>query len=157
MLFRSLTEVLAQWTVVRKARDAQVAAARSNVEPTAAGGGEELEIGGLAAGEAMRTFGFSRELFTDLAGKFHHQYVGLPVELETALAANDGDKLMRLAHTVRGSAGYLGAADIKNHAAAVEDSLREGKGVDFVAPLVAELRSALKVVLDSTARFDTAA
>jgi two-component system sensor histidine kinase/response regulator len=144
-----LTAALSRWARDRKA--AGTPAPQAEPAPADAAG---WSMAGIDAATAMKDFGFSEELFIDLLGKFHRQYESLPTQLDAALAASDSDRLMKLAHTLRGSAGYVGATEARGHAGALEDAIRKGGvgGAEMTA-MVAALRASIITVLESTARF----
>jgi CheY-like chemotaxis protein len=72
-------------------------------------------------------------------------------ELENAMADADADRLMRTAHSLKSSAGQLGAAALQETAARIE-ALAEGGDVDTARPLVIVARAqftAVQAALDS--------
>jgi HPt (histidine-containing phosphotransfer) domain-containing protein len=75
-------------------------------------------------------------------------------DIRAALVTNDAESATRMAHTLKGVAGNLGASHVQDAAAAVEKLLRDGSGADathraitklaaVLDPFLARLRSAL--------------
>jgi HPt (histidine-containing phosphotransfer) domain-containing protein len=89
-----------------------------------------------------------------LLRQFAGQQADAVGEIRAALATNDTQSATRLAHTLKGVAGNLGARDVQDAAAVVEAQLRDGALADatnqalaqlavVVDPLLARLRAAL--------------
>jgi HPt (histidine-containing phosphotransfer) domain-containing protein len=68
-------------------------------------------------------------LYRSLLVKLHDQYRGAAVELAALLERGDAEGARILAHTVKGVAGNVGAADLQEAAAAVEAALKAGEAV----------------------------
>ena len=74
-----------------------------------------------------------QSLFLDLLGKFLAGQTGAAQAIQAALAAGDPALAERAAHTLKGTAGNIGASHLQDEAMAVEMGLREG------LPVTAEL------------------
>ena len=70
--------------------------------------------------------------------------------LAEKLANNDRDGLKQLAHTLKGSAGSVGAATLSAAAAAFDAALHKNAGPDEIATCCAALIAALKWLIDGT-------
>lgn len=83
----------------------------------------------------------SPRFFRDLIDQFLAQGREKLVELREGLRSQDVERIARVAHTLRGSAGSLGARRLSFLAGAVEDDLRAGASripEDRIAAIEAE-------------------
>jgi two-component system sensor histidine kinase/response regulator len=112
-------------------------------------------IEGLDITDGLRRVGGNKTLYVKLLRQFASQQADTVEQIRAALAANDVESATRLAHTLKGVAGNLGAGGVQNAAAAVETLLRDrspadatGQALEQVAevldPLLARLRATLE-------------
>jgi two-component system sensor histidine kinase/response regulator len=114
-------------------------------------------IAGLDTGDGLSRVGGNRKLYLKLLRQFVDQQ-GRSVEHVTdALAARDTPLAERLAHTLKGVAGNIGAKRVHSAAAALENAIRQRAApgdVDSarqeVAAALAPLVTGLRAVLGST-------
>ena len=113
------------------------------------------EIEGLDVAKAIRLVGGSPKLFVDLLRRFTDKFLDAGERIRADLEAGRDKDAERLAHTVKGSVGYIGAADLFVCAQALEAALRTGDRAevdrllpDFTAQLAA-LGTTLKAFLAS--------
>jgi CheY-like chemotaxis protein len=111
-------------------------------------------IAGLDTYDGLSRVGGNRKLYVKLLQQFVDQQ-GPAVELiAEALAGQNMERAERLAHTLRGVAGNIGAKPVQSAAAALENLIRQRASTKDVssagaevaavlAPLVAALRAAL--------------
>lgn len=113
-------------------------------------------VDGLDSADGLRRVGGNTRLYVKLLRQFASQQADAIGEIRAALATNDAESAIRLAHTLKGVAGNLGARDVQDAAAAVETLLRGGSPADatnaalaqlaaVLDPLLARLRAALAV------------
>jgi two-component system, sensor histidine kinase and response regulator len=111
-------------------------------------------VDGLDSADGLRRVGGNSRLYVKLLRQFASQQADAIGEIRAALAAKDAESAVRLAHTLKGVAGNLGARDVQDGAAAVETQLRGRSPADatdaalarlaaVLDPLVARLRAAL--------------
>jgi PAS domain S-box-containing protein len=109
-------------------------------------------IEGLDSAEGLRRVGGNKKLYAKLLREFARQQADAVEQIRTALAGNDTESATRLAHTLKGVAGNLGAGPVQAAAAEVEQLLRDRFPVDAVLrsldrvavvldPLMAALRT----------------
>jgi two-component system, sensor histidine kinase and response regulator len=122
--------------------------------PAAEGGVPSVE--GLDTADGLLRVAGNRNLYTKLLRQFAAQQADAATRIADALHAGDHAVAERLAHTVKGVAGNLGAGPVHRSAAALEqaiashgdakgvDALREGLARDLEA-LIGGLRAALGV------------
>lgn len=91
-------------------------------------GSDVPSITGLDSADGLRRVGGSKKLYLKLLRDFASQEAESVGRIRAALAANDRETAMRLAHTLKGVAGNLGAGPVQAAAAAVETRLRDGAG-----------------------------
>jgi HPt (histidine-containing phosphotransfer) domain-containing protein len=112
-------------------------------------------VDGLDSADGLRRVGGNNTLYVKLLRQFADQQGDAVGQIRAALATNDVESATRLAHTLKGVAGNLGAGEVQNAAAAVETRLRDGSPADATSqaleqlaevldPLVKRLRAALE-------------
>lgn len=95
---------------------------------------------------AMHWVGGDRRLLGELVAIFVEEAPGRLAELRRAAAARDATTVERVAHSLKGSAGLLGAASLQAASAELEERA-VAKRVDGVADLVARVEGELERVL----------
>jgi len=73
-------------------------------------------------------------------------------EIKTALQSGDRETAGRLAHTVKGVSGNLGAESLYRAAAELEKAIKEGR--KNIGPPLTEFGSQLKIVMDGIRAFE---
>lgn len=105
-----------------------------------------MEPAAVDLARALHWVGGDRRLLRDLVGVFVEEAPGRLAELRRATVARDAATVERVAHSLKGSAGLLGAAGL--HAASAELEERAlAKRVDGAADLVARVEGELERVL----------
>jgi len=86
---------------------------------------------------------------------FAESHAGDAAQLGTALAANDIEAVRGLAHTLKGSAGTVGATRTAKAAADLNRAIRDGAGrkdIDrLCAKLIADLDAVVRDIRDAVA------
>jgi signal transduction histidine kinase/CheY-like chemotaxis protein len=147
-------------TVGRFYRRAEVALADSDADPGTLqrpleDSHELPSIAGLDTKGGLSRVSGNRKLYLTLLGQFIEQQGAAIDEITGALIRKDIALAERLAHTLKGVAGNIGATRVQSSAGALEKLIRDGaeaKGVDAarqqvadqLIPLVTELRAALR-------------
>jgi two-component system sensor histidine kinase/response regulator len=109
----------------------------------------------------MRVAG-NAKLYVEILQQFEQQQAQAPAQIAQALAAQDQALAERRAHTLKGVAGNIGAKSVQTAAGILEKLIRNRAKSEEVesarahldvvlAPLIAELRDALKAVAPETA------
>jgi two-component system, sensor histidine kinase and response regulator len=134
------------------AQPAAAAAAR----PPPAGPADDLpSVAGLDTNDGLSRVAGNRTLYAKLLRQFADEQGGYPARISAALAQGDAAVAERLAHTLKGVAGNIGARAVQAAAGVLEKLIRDRAGaaevesagqrlVDVLDPLVAGLRSAPK-------------
>ncbi|MEO8332683.1 MAG: response regulator, partial [Gallionella sp.] len=82
---------------------------------------------GVNVAESVRRIGRNVALYYSLLDKFRIKERDIAARIRQALAADDRDTAERLAHTLRGIAGTLGAITLQDLAASLESSIKKGE------------------------------
>jgi two-component system, sensor histidine kinase and response regulator len=141
--------------VHEKVPEAAVAGARSDsAGPCPVDDPALPEVAGLdTTGGLLRVAG-NKRLYRKLVLQFAEEYAEAAEVVGQALAAGDPATAGRMAHTVKGVAGNLGAGSVQTAAAELEKAIREGLGpesieslrtrlAEVLVPLAERLRTAL--------------
>jgi HPt (histidine-containing phosphotransfer) domain-containing protein len=100
-------------------------------------------VQGLDSADGLRRVGGNHKLYIKLLRQFAGQQTDTVAQIRAALATNDCESATRLAHTLKGVAGNLGAVPVQAAAAAVEKLLREKSPADTTNPALEQLAAVL--------------
>jgi two-component system sensor histidine kinase/response regulator len=111
-------------------------------------------IAGLDTNDGLSRVGGNRKLYVKILRQFAEQQGPAADQVADALAAGDQARVERLAHTLKGVAGNIGAAGVQSAAAGLERVIRDRSAADEVErarqrvgvvlePLAAGIRTAL--------------
>jgi len=89
-----------------------------------------LQIDGIDTKAALRRTGGNRLRYESLLSRFADSQAGAVDEIRAALATRDIPTAERTAHSLKGSAGNLGATALADVAANAEAAVRSGSGID---------------------------
>src|SRR5499427_7571797 len=96
----------------------------------AASGTAPLGIAGIDTKTALKRTGGNPKRYESLLERFADSESQVVSEIRRALAANDTSTAQRLAHSLKGAAGNLGAESLSELAAKTEAALGRNQGVD---------------------------
>jgi two-component system sensor histidine kinase/response regulator len=123
--------------------------------PAVVAGETVLSVEGLDAADGLRRVAGNRRLYLRLLRQFANEHYGTASALRSALGAGDRAGAERLAHTVKGVAGNIGAMVVQQAAAALEQAISENRETTaLVAAFGTELGAVimrLRAALDSEA------
>ena len=102
-----------------------------------------LQIPGIDIGSVLQSTGLNWRTFQDILLGFFRDNRNTVAAIEQALAANDRKTLQHLAHSLKGSAGNIGAGELREAA----DELERGCGVHPPSADFAELCRGLQLEL----------
>ena len=105
-----------------------------------------MEPASVDLARALHWVGGDRRLLRELVGVFVEEAPGRLAELRRAAAALDAATVERVAHSLKGSAGLLGAASLRAASAELEERALAKRVVD-AADLVARVEGELERVL----------
>jgi len=106
------------------------------------------DLSGISIESGLRKVGGNRKLYRKLLGKFHSSYKDVINEIKTSLRNSDIEQAVRLAHTVKGVSGNLGADGLFQAAGKLEKEIKQGNK-DSMEPILNSFESHLLVVLES--------
>jgi two-component system sensor histidine kinase/response regulator len=129
-------------TPARRAAPAQERSAMANALP---------EVEGLDTADGLLRVAGNKNLYLKLLRQFVASEHDAPARIRERLASHDRAAAERMAHTVKGVAGNLGAKAVQSAAADLEHAVNKGKPAEalcdqlanVLSPLIAELRAAL--------------
>ena len=101
------------------------------------------DLAGLDTAAGLQRVGGDARLYRDLLTRYRAGQADTPAQIHTALLADDRATAERLAHTLKGVSGAIGATTVQKLAATLEQTLRQGAGLAAVAPLLTETGAAL--------------
>ena len=132
------------------------------VDPSGSGEESVLDMPGLDTVAALRRIGGNRKLYLDLLEMFRTSYAAAAGEVRRLVAAGDFEGAERLAHTVKGVAGNIGADGVAEAARDAETACRERRLPQleaFLPRLAAEIAQVIRSldVQGTGARRDAAA
>lgn len=136
-----LYSALLRWIVpVKSIVDAPLVAS-----PIVADESELPDLPGINAGPVIKRMRGNVPAYLRLHGLFCQQAQGVPRALREAMAAEDFDAARRLVHTVKGSAGTIGADQLSAAAAVLEQAYRLSVPAGEVQ--LSEFETALAIVM----------
>lgn len=106
------------------------------------------DLPGINVAEIVRRIGGNVALYFSLLDKFRVKQWNFATSFREALAANDQDTAERLAHTLRGIAGTLGAESLQDLARLLESSIKKGESGE-VDSLLARVDKELAIFIAS--------
>ncbi len=106
------------------------------------------EMPGLDISSGLLGVGGNEKFFIKVIGRFMELHGGTVKELEQALEEKDRELLGRVAHTLKGAAGQVGAMDLRRVAGAFEKAVEDGK-YDGLDSCLGELEKQLRNVFQS--------
>jgi PAS domain S-box-containing protein len=126
--------------VARQAADA----ARGGKSTTPVAAPADLPpVDGLDRADGLRRVGGNTKLYVKLLRQFASQQADAVGQIRAALAGKDTDCATRLAHTLKGVAGNLGASQVQAAAASAEKLLRDDAAAEAVNAALEQLAGVL--------------
>jgi polar amino acid transport system substrate-binding protein len=106
------------------------------------------DMPGISVKEGLARVGGNINLYRKILIKFYNEYAHVTEQIRTALDQDDSELAQRLAHTVKGVAGNIGAKDLPGPAGELEAAIKHQK-TDELEGLLAGFADALSLVLNS--------
>jgi two-component system sensor histidine kinase/response regulator len=110
------------------------------------------QIDGLDVALGLKSVRGKQVRYVSLLRKFSAQEADVTLRISTAIAAGDLETARRLAHSLKGSAGTLGAVKIQQDAAMLEQALIAGQQREPLDSLLAQLEGSLRLLIDQLAQ-----
>ena len=108
------------------------------------------DLDGIDLADGLKRVAGNRSLYRNLLFKFRQSQADAAAEIRQALAAGDRQRAERIAHTIKGIAGSIGAKELRAAAAVVEEGLRDPNLAHTQSDL-STLENALRRVVTSIA------
>lgn len=89
----------------------------------------------------------NRRLYFNLIDRYTSEQANVPTRIWAALAADDRATAERLAHTLKGVSGNIGATGVQELAANLEQAIRQGATPTALEPLLAQTETVLAALL----------
>jgi signal transduction histidine kinase/DNA-binding response OmpR family regulator/HPt (histidine-containing phosphotransfer) domain-containing protein/HAMP domain-containing protein len=106
------------------------------------------DVPGISVKSGLNKVGGNRKLYRKLLSKFRCNYAGVDNEIRNALGGDDLETATRLAHTIKGLAGNIGAQDLHLAALNFEAAIRKNQ-TENIPGLLAAFSETLDLVVDS--------
>jgi len=108
------------------------------------------DLPGISVKSGLTKVGSNRKLYRKLLGKFRRNHTDVAIDIKNALDKDDPETATRLAHTVKGVAGNIGARSLHLAAADLDAALRQAQ-TENIPGLLDAFSEALDLVLNSIA------
>ena len=109
--------------------------------------GDTLQISGIDTKAALRRTGGNRKRYESLLSRFADSQADAVAEIRGALGAKDIPTAERIAHSLKGAAGNLGATALAEAAAKAETAVKSGQSIDpALDSLEASLRNTVNAI-----------
>ena len=109
-------------------------------------------IKGINLKEGLMRIGGNEKLYRKLLMKLRDDYAGAGQEIKTLLNSDKGAEAERLAHSIKGVAGNVGAGSLQEAAAALESTIKKGETdsyeekISFFGRVLSDVVTALKIL-----------
>jgi two-component system sensor histidine kinase/response regulator len=127
--------------------------------PAVGGTGDLLNIAGVDTADGLKRVGGNQKLYSKILRQFAGEQRGAPSQIAQAITAGDRALAERLAHTLKGVAGNIGASGVQAKAAVLEKQIRDGAAADVledarrgVEGVLEPVADAIRVALGTTAQ-----
>ncbi len=108
------------------------------------------ELPGVDIADGLRRVGGNAELYRGILLKVRTDYADAQAELAALLAKSQTEDAQRLAHSIKGVAGNIGAKGLQASAGAVEGAIRDGRASEL-DDLLNAFGDSLRTVVDGLA------
>ena len=109
-----------------------------------------LEGAGIDSAAGLKIMGGKADRYAKLLVKFADRQVGTVEEIRSALAAGDREAAERAAHSLKGSAGSLGANALSERAAGAEAAIKSGQEIDATLEALSQsLQAVVSAIRDA--------
>jgi len=146
---KELFEVLGRWIEVPEERRQALAGDRTPVPDERPAGSEPREdipeLPGIDTRTGLARVGNNARLYRSILVKFRDSQADVPDRLQACLAQGDRESAERLAHTLKGVAGNVGADRLQEGARVLEAAIKSGRA--DLAAQVGAVRAELAPVL----------
>ncbi|MCG8616796.1 MAG: response regulator, partial [Desulfobacterales bacterium] len=150
-----LFSTLLKWIPEKERTDGNNGAERVEPEPITPPESDTTlpdHLDGIDMEEGIRRVGGNRGLYQKLLQDFYQDHHDDNRAIQGALGNGDSEEARRLAHTVKGIAGSIGAAGLQKNAAALETAIKQGEISDVLLDAFGTSLSAVMTTLAPLSR-----
>ncbi|WP_207886184.1 response regulator [Pseudomonas sp. 30_B] len=140
---------LARW--IKPGAGRKPAAPPANALPAAPATGLPESLAGIDMEAGLATCMGNRDLYLRLLRKFHASQSRFAEEFQAARTSDDPTAAARQAHSLRGTAGNIGAKKVAQAAGALEQACLSGEAAERIQACLTEVEQCLGPVLDALA------
>ncbi len=101
------------------------------------------DIPGLDTGLGLKRFMGKKAFYLGMLKKFAEKQSEVPIQIRNSLEANDRGTAERMAHSIKGVSGNIGATGIQNTAAELEFSIKQNDPLGTTMDILARFENAL--------------
>ena len=113
-----------------------------------------MDFPGIHVEKGLKRLGGNKKLYKNILIKFHTEYTDAVQQIKDALDQKDYELAQRLAHTVKGVSGNIGAEDLQKISGELEASIKNGQE-DQHEGLLESFGKQLTIVTDSLSAVST--
>jgi two-component system, sensor histidine kinase and response regulator len=106
------------------------------------------QLPGINIEVGLKRLGGNHSLFRKLLREFHHDYREVIASIQAAMDQGKEEAVLRVAHTVKGISGSLGANSLHEAVRDFEDAVKDGLPGDSIIPLLNRFEEMLIPVLE---------
>lgn len=148
---RKLFEVMAEW--ITPANKGQEDSAGNKSEDAQQKTEESIpELNGIDTKRSLAMLGGKTKLYRKLLMQFRTSQATFGKEFRGALAKADFKVCERLAHTLKGTAGSIGALQVQELSADLESSCRETEDADAIEEVLNKVTQSLKPIMQELSK-----
>jgi two-component system, sensor histidine kinase and response regulator len=107
---------------------------------------------GIDVNVGLKTASNNRKLYRDILNKFHRDYLVITEQIKAALENGNRELAQRLAHTIKGVSGNIGAQDLYKISSELETAFRH-EDLDEAERLIDPFDGVLKIVMNSIKKY----
>ncbi|MGA2546548.1 MAG: response regulator [Rectinemataceae bacterium] len=139
----------AMFDTLRRFYRKEKAAPRGDARPETASPGEAIpEMDGIEVKEALRRIGGNKRLYMDLLRRYVERQENAVERVREALRAGDAALAERIAHTLKGLSGNIGAVEAQAAAGELERSIHDGETEGRTAEMLDRLAFAMRRTIE---------
>ncbi len=118
-------------------------------EPKPASQDSPPDIPGLDTALGLKRFLGKKTFYFDMLRKFAEKQVAVPIQIHQSLAADDRETAERLAHSIKGVSGNIGATSVQGVAAELEHSIRHNDSPEKTSEILSRFENTLGELIRS--------
>ena len=146
---KQLNQALIQWIAPKESASSPQTGTDQGRETT----GDLPELDGLDTAQGLQNVGGSIKLYVKLLREFPGKNAETGRNIRAALKAGQKEEAVRIAHSVKGASGSLGATHLQEAARNLENGLRESRDEEELERILSRFETALQSLCQGLDRF----